>query len=607
MNDKSAMILSKHVEEEFLPYVQMPSRYIGGEINQVNKDPAGCDVRAALCFPDVYEVGMSNSGLSVIYDILNQMDGVCAERVFSPWADAEAVLREKRIPLFSLESHYPLGSFDIIGFSLTNELCYTNMLNALDLAGLAVRSKDRSQADALVIAGGGMANCCEPAAPFVDLFVIGEGEGAVVELVKLYRSFKRAGRSKTEFLTQAAGQFPWAYVPSLYEFEYDGQSIKTVKTSAGMKVERSNAVVEDFEKASWPVRPVVPFTQAVHERIGIEIMRGCPGRCLFCQASFCKRPIRLRSPAKIVEIAKKSYEATGFDTVSLLSLSTADYPHLEELVDKLGEYFRQRHVGLSLPSLRVDKQLKLIPKLLTSVRKSGLTIAVESANEQIRWIVNKPLADEDLFEAVESAYRAGWGKLKLYFMVGLPGETEEDVRRIVSMAYDLAKLRKKVDNKTGQINAAISWFVPKPHTPLGWMGQREKEYFHRARQIILNEKRRLRAGFLNFKFHNIERSVLESAIGRADRRMADVIEAAWRKGARFDLWNECFDYAIWQEAFAEAGGKVYGSAEQAAQRQYNPNEPTAWEHLGGPNKKYLLRHLNEALKKLHKRQKEIRD
>ncbi len=586
-------ILAEQVDREFLPFVRRPSRYIGGEINQVKKDLTLRDLTIALCFPDVYEVAMSYTGLMIIYDILNGIDGVAAERVFAPWIDAEKVLREKKIPLFSLESRAALKSFDIVGFSLTNELCYTNVLNMLDLGGINIRSCDRGENEPLVIAGGGMSNCCEPMDEFIDLFVLGEGEEAVVQLAQLIKSEKKVGTTKKEILLGAAKRFDWAYVPSLYEFEYNEAKIKSFQPALPDLPRRfSNAVVKNFENAPAPLRPIVPFTQAVHERVSVEIMRGCPGRCRFCQASFCRRPVRRRSVQKIIDIAKACYHSTGFDTVSLLSLSSADYPNLEELVTGLRAYFQDKYVGLSLPSLRVDQQLKLLPELVTSVRKSGLTIAVEAANERLRQIINKPLKDADLFAAVEAAYRAGWQKLKLYFMVGLPGETMEDVKQIVELSFQLAKLRKKIDGKTGQINITISWLVPKPHTPFGWLGQKPKSYFEQAKNLILDEKSRLRARFLQFKFHDINRSVLESAIGRGGRRYCDVIEAAWRAGARFDLWNECFDYELWRKAFEKSGIDV----EAAAQRKFEPGEILPWEHLGGPDKKYLLTHLDDAMK-----------
>ncbi len=593
MKDKMIEIVGPRIATEFLPFVRRPARYIGGEVNQIRKDLARCDLTFALCFPDVYEVGMSNLGMPILYDILNRMEGVAAERVFAPWIDAEEILRRRQIPLFSLESKATLGSFDVIGFGLNNELCYTNVLNMLDLAGLRVRRSDRKEEDPLVIAGGGMANCCEPMAEFIDLFVLGEGEQAMVALADLLLEAKHCRWSKREFLLAAARRFEWAYAPQFYEFEYDGPRLLSFRATApGLRTRFVNAVAEDFENVPAPAQPIVPFVEAVHERVSIEIMRGCPGRCRFCQASYCRRPIRSRSVEKILELARAAHRATGFDTVSLLSLSTADYPHLEELVGRLQEYFEPQHVGLSIPSLRVDQQLKLVPKLFTSVRKSGLTIAVEAAGEELRQIVHKPLKDSDLLAAVEEAYKAGWQKLKLYFMVGLPGETLEDVQAIVGLSHRLATLRRRVDGKTGTINITVSWFVPKAHTPLGWFPQRPREYFEQARRIIIDEKIRLRAKFLQFKFHAIDQSLLEAAMGRGDRRYADIIETAWRHGARFDLWDDCFNYAAWREAAAQAGLDL----DLVAQRAFATDEGLPWEHLGGPDKTYLLTHHAEATK-----------
>ncbi len=597
MDKKEVTILAERIEREFLPFVRSPSRYIGGEVNQIKKDLLQCELTVALCFPDIYEVGMSNSGIAIIYEVLNSLDGVAAERVFTPWIDAEKVLREKEIPLFSLESKASLKSFDIVGFSLSSELCYTNVLNMLDLGGIEIRSRNRTEDDPLIIAGGSMANCGEPLAEFIDLFLLGDGEEAVVELAQLIRAQKKAGATKEQILLCAAKKFDFAYVPSLYEFEYEGTKIKSFKAnSSGLPTQFNSAVVEDFENAAVPHHPIVPFVQAVHERVSVEIMRGCPGRCRFCQASFCRRPVRYRSVEKIIDIARACYHSTGYDTVSLLSLSSADYPKLEELVAGLGAYFQDKHVGLSLPSLRVDKQLKLLPKLLTSVRKGGLTIAVEAASEKLRQVLNKPLKNEDLFAAVEAAYRAGWQRLKLYFMVGLPGETAEDVKRIVQLSFELAKLRKNIDGKTGQINITVSWFVPKPHTPFAWLGQKPLSYFEQAKEMIIKEKMKLRAKFLQFKFHNIRCSVLESVIGRGDRRLSDVIEAAWRDGAKFDLWNECFDFEIWQRAFEKFGLDL----ENLAHRQFDTEEILPWQHLDGPNKKYLLGHLEKATQQVQK-------
>ena len=592
MNKKELTILAERVDRDFLPFVRKPGRYIGGEVNQIKKDLSRCDLTVALCFPDVYEVGMSYPGLAIIYDCLNKIEGVAAERVFAPWLDAEKVLREKEIPLFSLESRAPLKSFDIVGFSLTNELCYTNVLNMLDLAGFNVRSSQRGENQPLIMAGGGMSNCCEPMAEFIDLFVLGEGEEAAVELIQLVRREKKTRATKKEILYRAAKELSWVYVPAFYKFEYNGVKVKNFEPVCPDLPSRfENAVVEDFENAPAPLAPIVPFTEAVHERVNVEIMRGCPGRCRFCQASFCRRPVRYRSIEKITEIAKACYHSTGFDTVCLSSLSTADYPELEELVLRLQGYFRDKYVGLSLPSLHVDQQLKLLPELLTGVRKGGLTIAVEAAAENLREIINKPLKDSDLFAAVEAAYRAGWQQLKLYFMVGLPIETEDNIKQIVNLSYQLAKLRKEVDGKTAQINITISWLVPKTHTPFGWLAQKPKTYFEHAKRLILDEKKKLGARFLHFKFHDINRSVLESAIGRGDRRLSKIIEAAWQAGAKFDLWDECFDYRLWEQAF----DKFEMNPETAAQRKFSPDEILPWEHLAGPDKKYLLGHLDDAM------------
>jgi len=592
MKDYKIRDLKKLVETRFLPFVRRPSRYIGGEVNQVQKNLDECDLTFALCFPDTYEIGMSHTGIAIVYNILNQIDAVAAERVFSPWPDAEEVLRSKNIPLFSLESKAAVSGFDVIGFSLTNELCYTNALNVLDLAGLEIRSSDRDEDDPIIIGAAGMANCAEPVAPFFDMFLLGEAEEAVVELTEYLISCKKGRVTKAETLLSAAKKFDFIYVPSLYKFGYEQSQIKSftpVRDDIPTRFE--NAVVHDLDSSMVPLKPIVPFAQAVHERISVEVMRGCPGRCRFCQASFCRRPLRYRSPGRIFEIAKAAYHATGFDTVSLLSLSTADYPYLEEVVEKLNEYFKSLRVGVSLPSLRVDKQLKLLPRLAANVRKSGLTIAVEAASEKLRKIINKPISNENLFAAVEEAYRQGFSKVKLYFMVGFPSETQQDIASIVDLAQELGRLGKKVSGRVAHITAAVSWFVPKPHTPFAWLGQCSSEYFENAKKTILDRKRQLNAKFIQFKFHDIERSVIESAIGRGDRRLAEVIEYAFKNGAKFDLWNEYFDFEIWQKAFTSFGLDI----KDLAQKNFRQEQILPWQHLGGPKKDYLLDHFNDAM------------
>ena len=592
MANKEIRIVKDDIDRHLLPFVRKPARYIGGEINQVKKDLVGCDVRIGLCFPDIYEIAMSYNGLGILYEIINGIDGVAAERVFAPWLDAETVMREKGLPLFSLESCAVVRDFDILGFSLTNELCYTNLLNMLDLAGLEIRSKNRNEDDPIVIVGGQAANCAEPLSAFVDLFVLGEGEEVAVELIDLYREIKKDSGQKNDFLLEAARRFSSVYVPQFYETDSESDSCSYVKaTIERLPVEFENTVVKDFNAAPIPEKPIVPFVQSVHERVSIEIMRGCPGRCRFCQASFCRRPVRVRKVDTIVEAAKKQYASTGYDTVSLLSLSTGDYPYLDELLEKLQAFFQPRHVGVSIPSLKVQKQLQLLPKMMTSVRKGGLTIAVEAASEKLRTLINKPIANEDLFAAVRAAFSAGFLKVKLYFMVGFPGETEEDIVEIADLAYALSALRKEVDGKLANVNAAVSWLVPKPHTPFSWLGQKDRAYFENAKRLILHRKDELRAKFIRFKFHEIDRSILESAMGCGDRRYCDVIETAWRKGAKFDLWNEGFDLRIWQEAFKAAGMEL----EQEAQKAYAPEQRLPWSHLGGPEYDYLLKHYHQAI------------
>lgn len=595
---KPIQSVKEQVSRRLLPRVRKPARYIGGEVNQICKDPSAAAVRLGLCFPDIYEIAMSHTGLAILYEVVNRLSWASAERIFAPWLDAEAVMREENLPLFSLENRLPAAGFDILGFSLTNELCYTNLLNMLDLAGLAVRRTQRSEQDPLIIAGGQAADCAEPIAEFVDLFVLGQAEEAIVQLLELYRTCKQNRLSKADFLLRAARTLPFVYVPSLYAFDYEADQITAFKPLAeALPMRLKDAWIDNFDQAPVPEAPIVPFVQAVHDRISIEIMRGCPGRCRFCQAGYCRRPLRYRSVERIMELAQKQYSNTGMDTISLLSLSTADYPWLEELAEKMTAYFRPLRVGLSIPSLRVQQQLHLLPKMMTSVRKSGLTIAVETAPERLRRVINKPISDADLFAGLKAAYEAGFQKVKLYFMVGFPGETEADIARIVDLCWALATLRRDLlGRQPASITASVSWLVPKPHTPFQWLGQKPISYFQTARRLLLERKSQLRAWTVQIHYHTLERSVLESAMGRGDRRLADVIETAWRKGAKFDLWDETFDFDRWQQAFADHGMDVH----QQAQRAFQPGQILPWGHLGGPEQSYLLRHYRQALEEAEK-------
>ena len=466
------------------------------------------------------------------------------------------------------------------------------MVYRFDFGGRTVRVLDRAADDPIVVVGGQAANCAEPLAAFADLFVLGEGEEALPALLSLYEECRRNGADKQAFLLAAARRFSFVYAPGLYTLDGNDGRLEPLRPKVdGLPVRFENATVEDFENAVVPSRPVVPYVQAVHERISVEIMRGCPGRCRFCQASFCRRPMRFRSPDRILEIARQQYEGTGYDTISLLSLSTADYPYLEELLDKLRAHFEPLRVGVSVPSLKVQKQLELLPKMVASVLKSGLTIAVEAASETLRQVINKPISNADLFAALRAAYAAGFQKVKLYFMVGFPGETEADIAAIVDLSCEIARLRKTVDGHWATVNAAVSWLVPKPHTPFGWLGQKDRAYFEKARTIILNRKRELNGRSVQFKFHEIERSVLESAMGRGDRRLGTVIERAWRDGATFDLWNETFDMTRWERAFEACGMDLYAEA----QRTFEAGQPVPWAHLGGPKEAYLRGHYDAAM------------
>lgn len=592
MVHKTRQSVKELVSRRLLPAVRKPSRYIGGEVNRIVKNPADCRVWVGLCFPDIYEIAMSHTGLAILYEVINRMEGVWAQRIFAPWLDAEEIMRKEGIPLFSLESRTVANCFDLLGFSLTNELCYTNLLNMLDLAGLQVRAANRSEEDPVIVVGGQASNCAEPIAPFVDLFVLGQGEEAAVQLIALYRRMKQEGKDKRTFLLEAARTLPFVYVPAFYRFDYNGRQICSLEpVEEDLPVRFEDAAVDDFDGAAVPEAPVVPFVQAIHDRISVEIMRGCPGRCRFCQAGYCRRPMRYRSVDRIVEAAKKQYWNTGFETISLLSLSTGEYPWLEELIEKLTAYFDPLHVGLSIPSLRVQQQLKLLPKRVTSVRKGGLTIAIEAASERLRKVINKPISDADLFAAVQAAYEAGFQKVKLYYMVGHPGETEADIERIVDLSYELAGLRRQVDGKLASVNVSISWLVPKPHTPLQWMGQRPMAYFQRARDLLLDRKKELGARCVQIKYHTIERSVLESAMGRGDQRAADVIEMAWHKGATFDLWDETFHFDRWLDAFSACGLDLHAEA----QNSFMPGQVLPWAHLGGPREAYLLTHYQQAM------------
>lgn len=537
---------------ELLLTVQKPGRYAGGEWNAVHKEWTPERIKVCLAFPEVYEVGMSYLGTKILYGILNGRDDCLAERAFAPWGDFEKVLRDNSMALFSLESRRPLRDFDIVGFSFAYELTYTNVLNMLDLGGIPMRSSERGDGDPIVIAGGPSVYNPEPMAEFIDVFVIGDGEDVVGEIVDTYKRRKgKSPGSRARFLSELAG-LKGVYVPSLYNVEYDPDgTVRSVTPAAGgtpQKVEKRN--VADLDAAFYPVDQIVPNIGIVHDRLAIEIMRGCKYACRFCQASATYRPCRERSPEKILEIARAAYSATGYDEISLLSLSSADYSHLREAIDGLNREFCPKSVSLSVPSLRIEEAIKDLPFLISKVRKSGLTFAPEAGSDRLRCSVNKNIKIEKLFEAAAASFKSGWRKVKLYFMIGLPGETDEDLSEIAALAKKISDLKKDVDGRPAEVTASINAFVPKPHTPFQREAMDDPDVLKRKTAALRDS---IKTRMVKLDFHSIDMSVVEAVISRGDRRVGGAIYAAWRSGARFDGWTEMFDSARWAESMKAAG------------------------------------------------------
>lgn len=594
------MTLRERISDELLPFVRQPGQYIGHEWNQSVRvgDWQRAEVRVALAFPDTYSIGMSHLGCQILYELCNRMPGVCAERVYAPWGDAEQVMRQRRIPLFTWDTRQPAREADILAVSLNYELGFTNLLLLLDLAGIPFYSQDRGEQDPLVLAGGPQADNPEPIADFVDLVVIGDGEHSMASIVELYLRMRRAGAGRSDIIVEMARQFEWIYAPGLYAVDYlpDG-TIAAMRASdrcpAGF-VPREHIVrcqTPDFEEACVPLRPLVAHTEVVHDRVSIEIMRGCPQRCRFCHAGYTKRPVRVRSVDRIVEIAERCWEATGCEEIGLLSLNTADYPHLAELARRLNGRFHERHVSLSLPSLRVDKMLSDIPWLVSGVRKSGLTVAVEAASIRLRNAIRKKVTDEDLFAGLKQAYAAGWNSVKLYFMCGFPGERPEDIADIFRLSRELSLAKRAVGGGPASITASVGWLVPKPHTPLQWAAQPAAEYFHEARILLRRAAERYRSA-VRIKTHRVERSILEGVLSRGDRRLGRAIEAAYRLGARMDGWDECFRFDVWQRAFETTGldPTFY------AQRERPATEILPWDHIcGGPDRADLRQQFEDLV------------
>ncbi|MFH0839371.1 MAG: TIGR03960 family B12-binding radical SAM protein [Candidatus Omnitrophota bacterium] len=506
--------------------VSKPARYIGKEINEVKKDFDAQEIKFALCFPDIYEVGMSHLGFKILYGILNSMDGVVCERVFSPWPDFEELLLKNSIELFSLESKKPLKEFDVIGFSLSHELNYTNMLNILKLGNIGLKSDARGDDEPIVIAGGHACVNPEPIADFIDAFVIGEAEEVIAEIIEVCKSCKK----KKDSILRALAAIEGIYVPSLYTPQ------KKIK----------KRFISDFNNAYYPADQIVPYISIIHDRISLEIMRGCAGGCRFCQAGMVTRPLRYRTPEKILEIANRTYALTGYEEISLMSLSSIAHPCLTDIITLLNECFNKKGVSISLPSLRVEENLKNLPFLIAKTKKTGLTFAPEAGSERLRNVIRKNINMDNLFSVAQEAFKAGWKHLKLYFIIGLPGETMEDIDGIVRLVRDLSDLKKAYDNRPAHITISLSAFIPKPHTPFQWEKMEDSVIL---KERINNIQRKLRKNIFKVDSHNIESSFIEAVFSRGDRKLGAVLLTAFKSGCRFDNWTDRFNFTLWLDAF----------------------------------------------------------
>ena len=580
--------------ERLLPNVEKPARYSGGELGIVLKDPASVDVRFCMCFPDVYEVGMSHLGSKILYALINARKDAWCERAFAPWVDMEAALRAEKLPLFSNESRTPLGEFDLVGFTLQYEMSYTNILNMLDMSGIPLRACDRKESDPIIAMGGPCACNPEPIAPFADLFMIGDGEEVMNEVLDCYAQNKREGGSKEAFLRKAA-HIDGVYVPKFYTPVYnEDNTFHHMEVEAGFPAVIRRRVVKDFEHMFSLTEQVVPYMSIVHDRLMLELFRGCTRGCRFCQAGFLYRPVRERSVENLRRLARELVDNTGYEEISLSSLSSGDYSCLGELIGCLIEEFRKEKVSLSLPSLRIDSFAKEYAEEISTVKKSGLTFAPEAGTQRLRDVINKGVTEEDLIWSVTDAFASGWSGVKLYFMLGLPTETNADLDGIADLAEKVRgayfSIPKDKRAKGLRITVSASAFVPKPCTPFQYVPQCTIEEF-REKQMYLKDRLKQVKG-VEFNYHDPKLSSLEAAFSRGDRRMADVLEAAFKDGRRFDSWNDCFDYDSWQRAFETAGvDKAF-----YAYRQRSFDEVWPWSHIDSRVREgYFQSEYNRAL------------
>ena len=583
--------------ENILPLVQKPARYTGGELNSVVKDKSNIDIRFAFCFPDTYEIGMSHLGLKILYGLINSRDNFWCERVFAPWVDMEELMRKNKIPLFGLESRDSLKDFDAVGFTLQYELSYTNVLNMLDLAGIPVKSQDRGELlsdNPIIVAGGPCVVNPEPLADFIDVFEIGEGEEVMLEFLDLLNEYKAKNSTRKEFLI-AASHIEGIYVPSLYTVSYnDDGTIKSFTANNGAPEIINKRVVSDLDSIFYPENFVVPFVEVVHDRVVHEIFRGCIRGCRFCQAGFWYRPIREKSVETISKQSQKIACETGYDELSLCSLSSSDYTRITELLESLLGWAVPQKINVALPSLRIDNFSDELREKLALVRRSGLTFAAEAGTQRLRDVINKNISEEEILNTCRKAFEGGWTAVKLYFMIGLPTETDADViginelcQKVVEEFYNNPN---KPKGKTVSVSAGVSSFVPKPCTPFQWEPQATREEITAKQQLL---KETVTSKKISFRFHTTDQIFLEAILARGDRKLCNVIETAWKNGCTFDSWDDKFKYDVWMDSFEKCGVNT----EFYANRRRSYDEILPWDHINSGIKKSFLIEENEKAKK----------